>query len=423
MSIIIDRRKNPSGKSINNRQKFLKRIEGQIKRAMPDIMSKESIKDFKNGGGVKVPVKGLNDPAFRHDPASGNKNIVRPGNDKFVEGDKIPKPDGGGGGAGKGKGSNQPGSTEDEFTVILSRDEFLQYFFDELALPNLVKQYMESVVDFKNKRAGYVKDSIPSRLNIKSSYQQSLMRRIALEGIFQEKLKQLEKELAGVKVKKKIMVLEEEIREVKKQMETLPFFEDLDLRYNNFEQVPVPATSAVMFCIMDVSGSMGFHEKDIAKRFFTLLYLFLSKQYEKVELVFIRHHTEAKEVDEHEFFNSKESGGTIVAPSLELMKKILKERYSNNEYNIYCCQASDGDVWSDEDAKHCHQVLRNEILPSIQYMAYIEINHNGLGKSSLWNAYKDLQDENKFSMRNIYDVNQIWPVFKGLFRKRNLVNE
>lgn len=421
MSTIIDRRKNPSGKSINNRQKFLKRIEGQIKKAIPDVISQESIKDSKNGGGVKIPVKGMKEPAFRHDPSSGNKNIIKPGNDKFSEGDRIPKPEGGGGGAGKGKGSNQPGTTEDEFNVILSRDEFLRYFFDDLELPNLVKQYMESVVDFRNRRAGFVKDSVPSRLNIKSSYQQSLMRRIAIESVFREKLKKLEEKLAQETDPDAIEQLKAEIEMVKRELTTIPFLEDLDLRYNNFEQEPLPATSAVMFCIMDVSGSMGFHEKDIAKRFFTLLYLFLTKQYEKVELVFIRHHTEAKEVDEEEFFNSRESGGTIVAPSLQLMKKIVNDRYNDNQWNIYCCQASDGDVWSNEDAVQCQKIVQQEILPSIQYMAYLEINEVRRGKSSLWSAYQKLQDENKFSMRLIYEVSEIWPVFKGLFRKRNLV--
>ena len=419
MSIIIDRRKNPGGKSTNNRQKFLKRIEGQIKKALPNIMSQEGIKDSKNGGAVKIPVKGLKEPAFRHDPATGNKNIIKPGNEKFVTGDRIPKPDGGGGGSGKGKGSNQPGSTEDEFSVILSREEFLQYFFDDLELPNLVKEFMESTVDYKNRRAGYIKDSVPSRLNIKSSYQQALGRKIALQGVFEEKLKQLQEVLKNEKDPDKQKELEEEIELVKKQILTIPFFEDLDLRYNNFEKVPLPATSAVMFCIMDVSGSMGFHEKDISKRFFTLLYLFLTKQYENVDLVFIRHHTEAKEVNEEEFFNSRESGGTIVAPSLSLMKKIINERYNDNQWNIYCCQASDGDVWSDEDASQCRKAVQEEILPSIQYMAYIEINQNE-NSSSLWKAYKKLQDEQKFSMRNIYEVNQIWPVFQGLFRKRSV---
>lgn len=419
MSIIIDRRKNPGGKSTNNRQKFLKRIEGQIKKALPNVMSQEGIKDSKNGGAVKIPVKGLKEPAFRHDPTTGNKNIIKPGNEKFVEGDRIPKPDGGGGGSGKGKGSNQPGSTEDEFTVILSREEFLQYFFDDLELPNLVKEFMESTVDYKNRRAGYIKDSVPSRLNIKSSYQQALGRQIALQGVFEERLKQLREALQKEKDLDKQQEIGEEIALVKQQLQTIPFFEDLDLRYNNFEKVPLPATSAVMFCIMDVSGSMGFHEKDIAKRFFTLLYLFLTKQYENVDLVFIRHHTEAKEVNENEFFNSRESGGTIVEPSLSLMKKIINDRYNDSQWNIYCCQASDGDVWSDEDAHQCKKAVQENILPSIQYMAYIEINQNE-NNSSLWKSYKKLQDEQKFSMRNIYEVNQIWPVFQGLFRKRSV---
>lgn len=419
MSIIIDRRKNTSGKSINNRQKFLKRIEGQIKKALPDIMSQEGIKDSKNGGAVKIPVKGMKEPAFRHDPTTGNKNTVRPGNDKFVEGDRIPKPEDGSGGPGKGKGSNQPGTTEDEFSVILSRDEFLRYFFDDLELPNLVKEFMESTENFKRRRAGYVKDSVPSRLNIKSSYQQALGRKIALQGVFEQKLKEQEEQLKKEKDPEKKKALKEEIELTQKQILTIPFFEDLDLRYNNFEKVPLPATAAVMFCIMDVSGSMGQHEKDISKRFFTLLYLFLTRQYEKVELVFIRHHTEAKEVNEEEFFNSRESGGTIVAPSLQLMKKIINERYNDSQWNIYCCQASDGDVWSDQDAHQCQHSVREEILPSIQYMAYIEINKSERS-SSLWKAYQKLQDEQKFSMRNIYEVNQIWPVFQGLFRKRNV---
>ncbi len=420
MSIIIDRRKNPSGKSISNRQRFLKRIEGQIKKAMPGIISGEGIKDSKDGGAVRIPVKGIKEPSFRHDPSSGNKTIVRPGNDRFSEGDRVPKPEGGG--SGSGKGSNQPGSTEDEFSVILSREEFLRYFFEDLELPNLVKTYMESTEQFSTRRAGYIKDSVPSRLNVRNSYQQSLARRIAIQGALEKKLSDLEAELKKEKDPDRKKILKDEIAYTRRQLETIPFFEDLDLRYNNFEQVPDPATSAVMFCIMDVSGSMGFHEKDISKRFFTLLYLFLSKQYEKVELVFIRHHTEAKEVNEEEFFNSRESGGTMVAPSLKLMKNIMKERYNDSEWNIYCCQASDGDVWSDEDAAQCQQIVRDDILPSIQYMAYIEINDSS-ANSSLWKAYKGLQDENRFSMRHINEVNQIWPVFQGLFRKRQAMKK
>jgi uncharacterized sporulation protein YeaH/YhbH (DUF444 family) len=420
MSNIIDRRTNNKGKSTGNRQKFLKRVEDQIKKAIPDIMSQESIKDSNSGGSVKVPVKGISEPSFRHAQGSGKKTSVRPGNDRFNEGDKVPKPEGEGQGPGKGKGSNSPEVTEDDFTVVLSREEFLKYFFEDLALPNLVKKFMESTVSYNMKRAGYTKDSVPSRLNIKSSFQQSLGRQLALKGAFDKKLKDLQTKLAETLDEEQKLILELEIEKALKQSKTIPFFEDVDLRYNNFERVPTPVTSAVMFCIMDVSASMGQHEKDIAKRFFTLLYIFLTRQYKNVELVFIRHHTEAKEVDEDEFFNSRESGGTVVAPSLQLMDKIIRERYDHT-WNVYCCQASDGDVWSREDAVHCRRIVQESILSSVQYMAYLEINERE--GSDLWQAYREVCDEQNFSMRRINQVNQIWPVFRGLFRKRTETSE
>ncbi len=421
MSNIIDRRKNTKGKSINNRQKFLKRVEDQIKKAIPDIISQESIKDSAGKGKVKVPIQGIKEPNFRYDPRSGRKHIVRPGNDRFSEGDQIEKPDEeDGSGAGQGQGSNSPEITQDEFVVILSREEFLKYFFEDLELPNMVKKYMESTVDFKNQRAGYTRNGIPSRLNIVSSFQQSLARQISLRGAYEAKLKKLKALLEITEEPAAREVLEKEIAQIEKFMVVVPLFEDVDLRYNHFERVPKPVTSAVMFCIMDVSASMGYHEKDIAKRFFTLLYLFLTRQYQNVELVFIRHHTEAKEVGEEEFFNSRESGGTVVAPSLKLMKKIMKERYDSAQWNIYCCQASDGDVWSNGDAIDCSQLLKNDILPAIQYMAYIEIKNRGL-EGYLWHAYKKVRNQGNFSMRNINDVSQIWPVFKALFKKKNLV--
>jgi uncharacterized sporulation protein YeaH/YhbH (DUF444 family) len=420
MSNIIDRRKNVKGKSTGNRQRFLKRVEGQIKKALPDIISQESIQESNTGGKVKVPIKTIKEPAFSHDPASGNKQVVRPGNDRFNEGDKIPKPKGGGQGGGRGKGSNSPEVSEDEFAVVLSREEFLKFFFEDLELPNMVQKFLENTETFENKRAGFIKYGNPSRLNIKSSYQQSLARQIALQGAFLNKLKKLEEKLLQTEDPDQKAALEIEIEKVKKQSKTIPFFEDVDLRYNHFEQIPLPTTSAAMFCVMDVSASMGYHEKDIAKRFFTLLYIFLTKQYLNVELIFIRHHTTAKEVDEYEFFNSKESGGTVVAPSLELMNKIIKERYSGGNWNIYCCQASDGDVWSDYDADECGTILRTQVLPAIQYMAYIEISNHSRD-SSLWRIYRSLEDESQFSMRKLYDVSQIWPVFRGLFKKEKTI--
>ncbi|GJM59574.1 YeaH/YhbH family protein [Persicobacter diffluens] len=418
MGKIIDRRKNSKGKSTSNRHRFLRRVEDQIKKALPDLISQEKITDATGGGSVRVPIKKISEPSFRHDGRTGDKTTVRPGNDRFNEGDKIPKPPGGEGqGSGQGKGSNDPTVTEDGFTVIISRDEFLHYFFEDLELPNLLKKYMEQTEATKLKRAGYSKDGSPSKLAIKTSYQQSMARQIAIRGVLNKKKKEKEEALEKEKNEEKRQILLEEIKQLELQLKNIPFFDHIDLRYKNHEPYPQPITSAVMFCIMDVSASMGEHEKDIAKRFFTLLYLFLTKQYKKIEIVFIRHHTVAKEVDEEEFFNSRESGGTIVAPSLKLMNEIIDERYSSSEWNIYCCQASDGDAWSERDAVECRNMIKETLLPKIQYMAYLEIN-NSEYSSYLWQNYKAINDEQGFSIRKIYQVSEIWPVFKGLFRKR-----
>jgi uncharacterized sporulation protein YeaH/YhbH (DUF444 family) len=110
-----------------------------------------------------------------------------------------------------------------------------------------------------------------------------------------------------------------------------------------------------MFCLMDVSGSMGEREKDLAKRFFMLLHLFLKRRYERLDIVFIRHTHDAQEVDEHTFFYSRQSGGTIVSTALEEMKKIVHDRYATGEWNIYAAQASDGYTQTG-DASRC--VLR-----------------------------------------------------------------
>jgi len=417
MSIIIDRRKNNKGKSYNNRQKFLKRVEHKIKKALPEIIQSESIKDSVNGGKVKIPIKGISEPSFKHDKNTGNKKFISPGNDQYQKGDKIKKPQGGSG-TGKGKGSKDAPIGEDEFEIIISRKEFLKYFFDDLELPNLVKKHLESTEEFEYRRAGFVKYSIPPKLSIKKSFEQALGRRLAITGALKIKIEKLKNELKTCADQSRIKELEEEIKKAEKYLKSINFMENVDLRYRNYDKYPVPVTSAVMFCVMDVSYSMGEHEKDIAKRFFTLLYLFLMKNYKNVELVFIRHHTEASEVTEEEFFTSRESGGTIVAPALKLANKIINERYSRG-WNVYLSQVSDGDVWSTEDAYECRSIIQKELLNKLQYMAYIEVNKRAQ-RSDLWIEYNIIKDE-RFSIKKINEITEIWPVFKKLFEKKEQV--
>jgi len=418
MSInIVDRRKNPKGKSSENRQRFLKRIEGQIKKALPDIVKNTGVKDITGTGEkIKVPVKGVSEPQFSYDRESGNKKYIHPGNKEYVEGDRIKKPDGGEGRGNGRQGSNDPTVTEDEFTVTISREEFLDYFFQDLELPDMVKKHLNSIVDWKRKRAGYSSYGNPSRLNITRSYKNSMARRMAVGMFFDKKIKEIEDKLKLNPPDDERLELEAELDKLKKMKLSVSFMEEVDLQYNNFEKYPVPVTSAVMFCIMDISGSMGEKEKDISKRFFMLLYMFLTKQYERIEIVFIRHHTEAKEVDEQEFFNSKESGGTMVLPALELMKKIIDERYAQN-WNIYAAQASDGDVWNKSDADNCYKILDVDLLNRVQYMVYIEVCRRNDG--DLWENYNLLAQKKKnFQIGKISEVSEIWKVFQDFFKKK-----
>jgi uncharacterized sporulation protein YeaH/YhbH (DUF444 family) len=421
MSInIVDRRESPKGKSSENRQRLLKRIEGQIKKALPDIVKGTNVKDLTSSKDrVKIPVKGINEPQFTYDKDSGDKRSVHPGNKEYEEGDLIKKPNGGGGGgSGPGKGSNDPTVGEDEFSVSISREEFLDYFFADLELPDLVKKHLNSIVDFKQKRAGYSNYGNPSRLNITRSYKNSMARRMAVGLFFDKKIKEIEEKLKTETDKSLIVELEKELDKLRKMKLSVSFMEEVDLQYNNFEKVAVPVTSAVMFCVMDVSGSMGEKEKDIAKRFFMLLYMFLTKQYERIEIVFIRHHTSAKEVTEEEFFNSRETGGTVVVTALELMDSIIKERYSDG-WNIYAAQASDGDVWNRSDANDCYSILNSEILPRVQYMIYIEICR--MSEGDLWSFYSQLSKKHKnFEIGKIDDVGQIWKVFQDFFKKKTV---
>jgi uncharacterized sporulation protein YeaH/YhbH (DUF444 family) len=180
-----------------------------------------------------------------------------------------------------------------------------------------------------------------------------------------------------------------------------------------------------MFCLMDVSGSMGEREKDLAKRFYMLLHLFLKRRYKKVDVVFIRHTHDAQEVDEQEFFYSRQSGGTIVSTALDKMLEIQKERYATADWNIYAAQASDGYTQSG-DARHCVELLNGAIMPLCQYYAYIEIlderemevfasEDSG---AELWRAYRTVAELwPNFATKRISRPADIFPVFHELFKK------
>ncbi|EGR0668099.1 YeaH/YhbH family protein [Vibrio vulnificus] len=420
MAQFIDRRLNGKNKSAVNRQRFMRRYKEQIKESVADAVNRRSITNTETGEDVAIPHKDIKEPLF-HQGKGGLRERVHPGNDQFITGDKIERPKGGQGGGGAGDGdASADGEGQDDFVFQISKDEYLDLLFEDLALPNLKKNQVNKITEWKKHRAGYQTAGMPSNISIVRSLQQSLARRTAMSAGKKRLLHELELELERIESQEPAQKLEEmklkqEIAELRKAIESVPFIDTFDLRFKNYERKPVPSSQAVMFCLMDVSGSMDQATKDIAKRFYVLLYLFLNRTYENVEVVFIRHHTQAKEVDEHEFFYSQETGGTIVSSALKLMDEIVRARYPVGEWNVYAAQASDGDNWAD-DSPRCKELLTNKLLPNCQYYAYIEITRRS--HQTLWHEYEKLAESfDNFAMKNIRSVEDIFPVFRELFHK------
>jgi uncharacterized protein len=434
MSYFIDRRLNPKGKSLGNRQRFLRRARKQIKEAVQKSLKDRSVSDFEKNQKISIPSEGTKEPSFRHASSGGTRDYVHPGNKEFTEGDRVRKPPAGGG-QGQGKEASDDGEGEDEFTFTLTQDEVLDIFFEDLELPNLAKTSLKQVTKMTYQRAGISVAGAPTNLNLIRTMRNSFGRRLALNRPKAAEIEALKERLFFLETKAdrtsqdhaEIKSLIEEMEALEKKRQWVPYIDPMDVRFNAFEPRPTPSSQAVMFCLMDVSGSMGEREKDLAKRFYILLHLFLKRRYEKVDIVFIRHTHTAQEVDEETFFYSRQSGGTIVSTALDEMLKIWAERYPIDEWNIYAAQASDGYTQSG-DAQKCVEMLTQEILPNCQFYSYIEIlderemevfadDESG---AELWRAYRSIfHDWDHFTTKRISNPGDIFPVFRELFSKES----
>lgn len=420
MANFIDRRLNGKNKSTVNRQRFIRRYKGQIKRSVTDAIGKRSVTDIDSGQDISIPSKDISEPFFHHG-SGGRRDRVHPGNDQFVSGDQIRRPLGGEGqGSGQGDASAD-GEGEDDFVFSISKDEYLDLLFEDLELPNLKHTQLDKILEYKITRSGFCAEGIPSNMDIVRSLKGSLARRVAMTGDKRRRVKKIQEELQVLDNDPQadqsiIHMLHVELEELNRRIKKIPFIDTFDLRYRNYEKRPVPTTKAVMFCLMDVSGSMDQATKEIAKRFYILLYLFLTRTYKNIEVVYIRHHTQAKEVDEQEFFYSQETGGTIVSSALHLMTDIVKKRYNPAQWNIYAAQASDGDNWADDSPK-CTKVMAEKILPLVRYYSYIEITKRS--HQSLWREYETLaRSHDNFALQHIRGAEDIYPMFRELFKKQ-----
>jgi uncharacterized sporulation protein YeaH/YhbH (DUF444 family) len=425
---IIDRRLDPGGKSLANRQRFIRRARALVRQAVRDAAANRSIREIDEGGAVVIPADGVHEPSFRPAADGGDREHVLPGNKTYAAGDRLQRPQGGGGGAGS-EGAPD-GDGEDAFSFVLSREEFLDLFLEDLELPNLARRQVLGEEAAKLHPAGFRSSGPPAALSVPRTLRRSLSRRIALRRPSAEDLAEMTRALAAAEAEgadaDRVAALRAALERQRRRTRAIPFIDPVDLRYRRLEARPEPIARAVMFCVMDVSSSMDEHMKDLAKRFYTLLYLFLTRRYRRVEIVFIRHTHEAREVDEQTFFHSREAGGTVISSALELMAAIVRERFPPADWNIYAAQASDGDNMSSDNARTV-ALLEAEILPVVQYFAYLEVGRSeGLGpnvfapqRTTLWSAYEALLRPGRaMAMRRVSSRRDIYPVFRDLFERR-----
>lgn len=384
---LIDNRDSSKDLASGSRKRFIERYKHSIKKAVHDAAKTRKIKNTVNNTRMRLKRDNLSEPTFRKDRNSGTHRTIFTGNKKYTKGETILKPRAGGMGGGGGPGD----PTEDEFVFTLTKEEFIDIYFQDMELPDFVKKSLKQSSIMIRKRAGVAPVGPPPRLNYKKTIMQHLMRQIATKG---------------------------------EPDNTVPL-DPIDLRYNKYNKYPIEDKEAVMICLMDVSGSMGESEKTTAKKFFLLLYLFLQKSHEKVDIVFIRHTDDAQEVDEETFFQSKESGGTIVSTALKLASQIIETRYSP-QTNVYIAQASDGDNWDNDNVEVIQAMYK--LLPQLQYMAYIQTEgeerqswKKKLSIADLWDVYEyvQLKDTSKvLHMRRIEDASDVFDVLRDLFKKR-----
>jgi uncharacterized protein len=361
-----------------DQKRHKEKIREAIKQNLSDIISEESIIMSDGKKQIKVPIRSLEQYRFRYD--FGRQQHAGQGNGKSKVGDVIARDPQPGQGSGKGKGDagDQPGS--EYFEAEVSLDELAELIFEDLGLPNLEEKKQAEIetetVRFTDIRKTGSLANLDKRRTIREN-----IRRNASKG-------------------------DPTFHDIKKE----------DLRYKTWEPTVRYESNAVVIAMMDVSGSMGEFEKYIARSFYFWMVRFLRTKYTNVKIIFISHHTEAKEVTEDEFFHRGESGGTQVSSAYELALQIIHERFNPDDWNIYPFHFSDGDnlPW---DNDRCVQLV-GELMKMCNIFGYGEIREGSYrSPSTLMSAFSRIQDK-KFIAVTIADKREVYPALRKFFSTR-----
>jgi len=378
-------------RSASDRRRHKKKIEKAIKEGIHDIVAEESIIGQDGKKKIRIPVRGIKEYQFIFDQGNNSKGVGSAQGQDIEKGQVVKKPNQKGQGGKPNKAGKDKG--EEYYDVEISLDELASYLFDDLNLPELAKKSTSNIFTEKIKRKGYRTKGIRARLS--------------------------KKETLKNKIRRKNQAIKNGTYDPESE-ERFPFHED-DLKYKHIEVKRKPITNAVIFMIMDVSGSMGKRKKFLARSFFFLLYQFLRYKYQNVEIVFISHTTVANEVNEDDFFKKASSGGTFISSGLSLAEEIIDERFSPSSWNIYTFHCSDGDNWSEDNEKALNKMKK---LSSIsQLSGYIQIKPE---QETLWGQEMaeifSVLETDSFKICKIRDKNDIWPEFAKLFGGKYDIN-
>ena len=384
---IFKKHKTIADRSAGDRARHRKKIEKAIKDGIHNIVAEESIIGESGKKKFRIPVRGIKEYRFVY--GENGNHSVGSGQDKDLQrGQVIGKKK-----KGQGKGKpDKPGNTagEEFYEVELTLEQVAEYLFKDLDLPNFEKKRNAQVVAKKIKRKGYRSKGIRPRLDKKKSAIQ--------------RIKRMKKEEFNGK------------RDIDSE-EHFSFIEK-DLRYKHYKVTEKKTSNAVIFFLMDVSGSMGTTKKFLSRSFFFLLYHFIRSRYDKVEIVFISYEAQAHEVDEKAFFERGSSGGTIASTGVKMVSDIIDSRYHPSSWNIYTFHSSDGDNWPSDNKQVIDLV--STLLPKLQFYGYCEIEPSSermgwLKDSSLGSVFDSMSNE-KLKVANIKEKEDIWGAFNSFFK-------
>lgn len=370
-------------RSATDRRRHKEKIEKAIKEGIYDIVAEESIIGQSGKKKIKIPVKGIKEYRFVYGKNEGSKGVGSAQGKQIRKGQKIKQ--------GKKQGTEQgskPGKDpgDEYYEVEVTLDELAKYLFDDLELPDLEKKSSANVMTEKIKRKGYRSKGIRTRLSKKETLKNKIRRQKKAEknGTYEADSE-----------------------------ERFPFHED-DLKYKHIEIKKKPITNAVIFFIMDVSGSMTKQKKFLARSFFFLLYQFIRYRYNTLETVFISHTTDAKEVSEDDFFQKSSSGGTFISAGLDKALEIVNERFNQSTWNIYTFHCSDGENWPQDNDKAYESMKK--IIDLSQLASYIQIKAK---QEKIWGEemaklFESLSSDS-FKVINLTEKKDVWPEFSKLF--------